>query len=476
MKIHVRAAVLLLSALSLAAPLVSAQDRAQDKKGWLKSDTTVTDDPRRVPIPATPRGFHGTLVITGGRIFDGTGAAARAGSVVIKGNHIFAVLPEGSKDWPAEATVIDAGGKTLMPGLIDMHTHITYTEPGLPPDIGMSLSDATLRGAERLRFYLESGITSIRDVASTGDAPFRLKEWVNEGRIPGPRVFAAGQLITGTGGHAAETLSHSSPLYGSVREASGPSDWREAVREQFKRGADVIKIASHFSRDEVKAAIEEAHALGLRVTCDCETFYIQWAVEAGIDCIEHPLPRTDETIKLMAEKGVYSVPTQIPYIYIFDLSGGYYETTSRRFTFSKEANLELVRKMKAAGIKLGVGTDLVSNWFRYLPAPYISELKQFVKLGYSPGEALVAATKTNSEILDMNDKLGTLEPGKLADLIVVDGKPDSNLDDLARIDMVIRDGLIVVRGGQVVIPRHTPETAPDAKEAAPDPSKRPFPK
>ncbi|HYL98338.1 MAG TPA: amidohydrolase family protein [Blastocatellia bacterium] len=475
MKAYVKAAALLVFALLFVTRGVSAQERAQDKKGWLKPETTVTDDPRRVPVPPTPRGFNGTLVVTGGRIFDGTGAPARAGSVVIKGNHIAAMLPEGSKDWPSDATVINVGGKTVMPGLIDMHTHITYTEPGLPADVATSLSDATLRGAERLRFYLESGITSIRDVASTGDAPFRLKAWVNEGRIPGPRVFAAGQLITGIGGHAAETLSPSSPLFGSVREATGPDEWRQAVREQFKRGADVIKIASHFSRDEVKAAIEEAHALGLRVTCDCETFYIQWAVEAGIDCIEHPLPRTEQTIKLMADKGVYSVPTQIPYIYIFDLSGGYYDTTSRRFSFSEAANLELVKKMKAAGIKMGVGTDLVSNWFRYLPAPYISELKQFVKTGYSNSEALVAATRTNSEILDMSDKLGTLEPGKLADLIVVDGQPDANLDDLAKIDIVIRDGLVAVKDGQVVIPRHRPAAPPDVKGTA-DPSKRPFPK
>jgi imidazolonepropionase-like amidohydrolase len=105
-------------------------------------------------------------------------------------------------------------------------------------------------------------------------------------------------------------------------QASGPDDWREAVREQFKRGADVIKLASHYSREEIAAAVDEAHALGLKVAVDAETFYIQWAVEAGADTIEHPLPRTDETIRLMAEKGTQAVPTLIPYIYIFDLAGG----------------------------------------------------------------------------------------------------------------------------------------------------------
>src|SRR5206468_1073722 len=99
-------------------------------------------------------------------------------------------------------------------------------------------------------------------------------------------------------------------------------------------------------RAEVAAAIEEAHALGIKVTCDCETFYIQWAVEAGIDCIEHPLPRSDDVIALMARNHVDSVPTQVPYIFIFDLEGGYYRSTSRRFAFSKNDNLEMVRRMR----------------------------------------------------------------------------------------------------------------------------------
>jgi len=118
------------------------------------------------------------------------------------------------------------------------------------------------------------------------NVPFRIKEWVAQSRVPGPRVFPVGQLITGTGGYGAEGLD---PIYGAVREVSGPDAWRDVVRGQFKRGADVIKLASHFSREEVAAAISEAHALGLKVCVDAETIYIQWAVEAGADDIEHPL-------------------------------------------------------------------------------------------------------------------------------------------------------------------------------------------
>jgi imidazolonepropionase-like amidohydrolase len=441
-----------------------SQEKAQDRRKSLDSQTPTTDDPRHIPIPPGPRGPDGVIVLRGGRIFDGTGAPARPGTVVIRRNKIEKILPAGAVDWPKEARVIDVNGKTIMPGLIDAHTHIDYNEPETPIFMDVSEADAMLRAVERARFYLECGITSIRDVGSHGLVPFRLKAWVSENRVPAPRIFAAGAFITATGGHGAEGEEPGLLMPIGTRVAEGPDQWRQAVREQFNRGADLIKIGSHFSREEVKAAVEEAHALGLKVACDAETFYIQWAVEAGVDVIEHPLPRTDETIQLIAQKGTESVPTLVPYAYIFDQLGGYFGSTSRRFTFSKEANLEVLRRMKRAGIKMGIGTDLVTNWFRYLPLPYITELKSFVQAGYTIPEALVAATKTNSEILDMADKLGTLEPGKLADVILLDGQPDVNLDDLAKVDIVIRDGYLVVKGGEVVIPRHVPVVPPQPKK------------
>src|SRR5262249_30131464 len=156
-----------------------------------------------------------------------------------------------STDYPRDARVIEVQGKTVMPGLIDLHTHLTYIEPDVAASDWNNEADAALRGAERLRYFIECGITSVRDVASHGEVPFRLKEWVAKNRLPGPRVFAVGKLITGRNGHGAEGYGPNSPLQGAVRVASGPDDWREAVREQFEKGADVIKIASHFSRAEV---------------------------------------------------------------------------------------------------------------------------------------------------------------------------------------------------------------------------------
>jgi imidazolonepropionase-like amidohydrolase len=451
---------LLLTSLVIVSAQTDTSPNRKDRRAFINEGTATSPDPRRVPIAPIAYGPADSFALVGGRVFSGTGEAAKPADVLVYRNKIVAVAKPGSLVIPAKVNVLNIKGKTLMPGLIDLHTHLTYTEEDTSPANAVNEADATLRAVERLRFYIESGITSVRDVGSINKITFRLKDWVAQRRLMGPRVFPAGKLITGKGGHGAESLEDTSPLYGSVVEASGPDEWRNAVRQSFKDGADLIKVASHFSKDEIKAAVDEAHALGLKITCDCETFYIEWAVDAGIDMIEHPLPRTDETIKKMADKGVASIPTLIPYTYIFDLWGGYWGSTSRRFSFSKEDNLIMLKRLRAANVKLGIGTDLILSWFRYLPYSYITELKSFVKAGFSSEEALVAATKTSAEILDMDHLLGTIEVGKLADILIIDGQPDVNLDDLAKVYMVIRDGEIVVQGGKTQVPGHIPIPEP----------------
>jgi len=453
-----------LLATGLLAPTATAQASFHDRRPLIVSPTLTTDDPRRIP-ERTPRGPVRELVLRGGRIFDGVRPSTYAGTLVIEGKVIKAVLPPGTTDWAADATVIDVTGKTVMPGLIDMHVHVTYPDPDTPIDEQASEGAGVLRGARNLRYFLESGFTSVRDLNGVLNAPYLLAEWSADDAIPAPRVFTAGHIITGTGGHATErpvTPNHG-PAY--TWEMNGADAWRGAVRETFKQGASVIKLASHFSPDEVAAAIEEAHRLGLRVTCDCETIYTEMAVNAGIDMIEHPLPRTDATIAAMAKHKTASIPTLQVYQNVLDTAGGFYGSTSRRFTMTSQQNFDQFKKMKAAGIVMGVGTDTIGRANQSIPNQYIAELKWFVKGGYSVPEALIAATRTNAQLLDMGDKLGTLEAGKLADVTVVDGQPDRNLDDLARVDRVIKDGRVWVEAGQIVTPRHV--AAPLAKPSPP---------
>jgi imidazolonepropionase-like amidohydrolase len=436
--------------------LATGAPAPQDRRAVLAPAERTTDDPRRIPV-RPPAGRARQIVLRGGRVFDAVSGAARPGSVVIEGNAIKAVLAPPLESWAADAQVIDVTGKTVMPGLIDMHVHLTYPDPGTPIDEQASEGDGVLRGERNLRWYLESGFTSVRDMNGVSKAPYLLAEWSAANAIPAPRVFTAGHIITGTGGHATErpVAANHGPEY--AWEADGPDAWRAAVRRTFKEGASVIKIASHFSAAEVAAAVEEAHLLGLKVACDCETIYTAMAVQAGVDTIEHPLPRTDETIARMATRKTGAIPTLQVYQNVFDQSGGYYGSTSRRFSMTSQSNFDIFKKMKAAGITMGVGTDTIGGAHRLIPNMYIAELKWFVKGGYSIPDALKAATMTNAALLDMADKLGSLEAGKLADVIVVDGRPDENLDDLQRIDIVVKDGLVLVRAGQVVTPRHVPE-------------------
>jgi len=455
------AGVLLLAAGG--APAL-AQAPRNDREAVLPRATPTSDDPQRIPRRPAPTAGKQT-VLKGGRVFDAVRGVAFEGTVVLQDRTILAVLPAGRTDWAADATVIDVTGKTVLPGLIDLHVHMTYPDADTPLDEQDTEGSGVLRGQRNLRWFLESGFTSVRDLGGVLNAPHQLAQWSAAGQIPAPRVFAAGHIITGTGGHATErpiTPNHG-PAYQWERD--GADAWRAAVRLAFKQGASVIKIASHFSPEEVAAAVDEAHTLGLPVTCDCETLYIERAVAAGVDMIEHPLPRTDATIAAMARRKVASDPTLQVYQNVLDTAGGFYGSTSRRFVMTSQSNFDIFKKLKAAGVVMGVGTDTIGRVNQMTPNPYIAELKWFVKGGYTPAQALIAATKTNAELLAMGDKLGTLEPGKLADVLVVDGRPDEVLDDLARVDHVFKDGRHWVAGGQVRLPRHV--TAPLAKPSPP---------
>jgi len=402
---------------------------------------TVSDDPRRLPLPKQDLSKAAVQILKGATLIDGTGEIPlRDAVIVIRGNRIQEVGRSEQVSIPEGATIIPVKGKYILPGMMDLHTHITY-----PTNVIEFTTDtdttATLRAIDKIKYYVNHGITSLRDVGSRNDVPFRIKEAVRYGTIIGPRIFPAGKLITATGGHGAE--GDFLIINGIAAEANGADEFREAVREQIKAGADCIKLASNYTREEAAAAIDEAHQLGLRVTADSHTFYTTWAVQAGIDCIDHPLPRDEETIRLMAENGTSAVPTVVAYYNIFQERGGYWGLLSRRFYFDHAANMEMLRRLKRAGVKVGVGTDVIMDYTNRLPKYYLQELHFFLEAGYSPMETIIAATRTGAEILGMEDKLGTIEKGKLADLIVVEENPLDKIDTVGTPLLVMVDGKIV---------------------------------
>jgi imidazolonepropionase-like amidohydrolase len=475
-------AAVLMAALP-AGQLLAAQDDGPEARPiynrdqWIPARVPTSDDGLRVPVPADYNAPKGSIVLVGGRLFDGTGKAARPATVVVEGKTITAVLDPGKEDWPADAVVYDVTGKTVMPGLVDLHGHLTFLNPADAMNIysnaNLSGAESVMRGVKRMATYLESGVTSVRDVGSHGDAPFVLKHLQASGELPGPRILNAGQLITQTGGHGGvHAFGPGFPENANgnpnsmVRIASGPEEWREAVRIQFAKGADLIKLASEYTQEEITAAVDEAHSLGMAVTVDAETQYIDMAIKAGVDSIEHPLPRSDEAVALMAKRGIASVPTLIAYRVIMRGMGGYHGSTSRRFELNEEVNENMAAEMRKAGVKMGIGLDVVAFAnTEFLPGSYIDELESFNRIGFSKVEALVAATKTGAEIMQMGDRLGTIETGKLADIIVVDGNPDEDFTALRKVQTAFVNGRLMLQDGRIYRAPHVEVPLPEVKPA-----------
>jgi imidazolonepropionase-like amidohydrolase len=460
---------LLLMGSLITSPVVARDDGPQarplyQRDRWLPESVATSDDVLRIPAPADYNAPKGSFVLTGGRLFDGTGAPARAATIVVQGKTITAVLKPGERNWPEDAVVYDVAGKTVMPGLVDLHTHLSFVgadDVTIYTNGNSSGAESAMRGLRRMAIHLQAGVTSVRDVASHGDTPFVLKRLQASGEIQGPRIFTAGQLITQTGGHGAlHAVTASYPevpngnLNSMVRIASGPDQWREAVRIQFAKGADLIKLASEYTQEEVTAAVDEAHSLGLPVTVDAETQYIDMAIKAGVDSIEHPLPRSVEAVALMAKRGIASVPTLVAYRIIQRSSGGYFGSTSRRFELNEETIEAMAKKMRQAGVKMGIGLDLIMGYPELMPGAYIDELESYTRIGFSKSEALVAATKTSAEILHMGDRLGTIEIGKLADIIVVDGNPDEDFSAFRKVRTAFVNGRLMLQEGRIYKPAH----------------------
>jgi imidazolonepropionase-like amidohydrolase len=403
--------------------------------------------------------------LTGGRLIDGTGAEPVIDAVIIiDGGKIDQVGPADQVKVPATTKMVDVAGKTILPGLIDAHIHLfgisslnqmtwVIDEPHV----------RTIRAAMDAWRCLDAGFTTVRDAG--GMLAIYVKRAIEEGTIAGPRIVASGMVISQTAGHGD---MHFVPVEWNrraqiTRIADGVPEVRKAAREQLREGADMLKIFTtggvmsekdkpttcQYSMDEIRAFVEEAKNAGVRTGTHAQgTQGIKNAVLAGVDNVDHGVYLDDEVIALMVERGTTLVPTMsvLEAIVRHGRSDGVLEASVRKAESVQSAHIVSLKRALAAGVICGLGTDYLSDPRSPMGAN-ADELVNYVnKVGLSPMEALVCATRNNAMVLGLEDEIGTLEAGKQADLIVVDGDP---LADIA----VLRDREKIVevyKGGEAV--------------------------
>src|SRR3954454_11629989 len=406
-------------------------------------------------------------ILKGGRLIDGTGAApVDNATIVLRDNQIAAVTSRNQSDWPADSEIIDVSGKTVLPGLIDCHDHMANHRYSLEHRWRLDEPQSTrhLRTAAVLRQTLAAGYTMIRDAAGL-DVGFRRA--IEEGLIDGPRLILSLSIISPIGGIGDAVSPSGLPLDDCCCIPGDPlvpnsvvnslGDVRPVVRRMVRAGADVIKCATTgggssrpghgprdgaFNLDEMQALGEEAHALDRRVMCHALGGRgLDIAIEAGVDSIEHGcyLDENPRHLERMAERGIFFVPTLLVYEYHRKSPQPHVRERAQALL---EHHVISIKRALEIGVKVVAGTDAGGHGH---PAN-AGELECLAKSGMTPMQALQAATGWAAECLGREADLGTVEPGKLADLIVVAGDPLADISvlrDPARIALVIKDGEVV---------------------------------
>ncbi len=390
-------------------------------------------------------------------VIDGTGNAPQVDmDVLVSDGRIVAVETHGLLAYDERETKrYDLNGMTLLPGLIDCHVHIMMDggpEGKIKPEESSGL--CLLRAAYSARCTLEAGITTVRDLGGQAHLEFALRDAIAAGYCSGPRLVLAGKLLS-------MTSAGTEAFAGMYREADGVDEVRKAAREQLKAGADVIKVmatgavmtpgeepgASQYSLEEMQAAAEEAHKRGRKMAAHAHgSAGILTAVQAGADTIEHGslLCESPEAINLMAERGVFLVPTLAAGImsqHAADIPAFMAEKDSRLL----ETHQRSVRLALAAGIPIAMGTDAGIPFVKH--GDNAIELPLMVNAGLTPMQAIVASTSSAARALGLGSEIGMIEVGKRADLLILDGDPLRDIEVVTRkecIRMVVQDGNVVV--------------------------------
>jgi len=415
----------------------------------------VAQDQHSVPAPQV-------TVIRAGSLIDGKSDQPRRDQViVIRGNRIEAVGDAASTKVPAGATVIDLSQQTVLPGLIDSHTHIFLW--GEDPekggyDVNILMAPFGLRAARAtvaVRRALEQGFTTLRDVETEGAGygDIGIKQAIEDGIIPGPRLFVATRAISTTGGYMLEGYAPELAMPKGAQIADGPVEARKAAREQLDHGADWIKVyMTHrswvgkngelvsqptFTVEELKAIVDETHGWGKKVACHAYGgIGLRRALDGGCDSIEHGLDLDDAAIAQMLKQGTWYVPTLSPYYYDWapaDTPNG------QRDRLRAAVHEPSFKKALKAGVKIVFGTDMGGiPW----TDPIAQEFPRMVSFGMSPMDAIQSATSRAAVMLDMEGKIGVVAPGAFADIVAVTGDPLRDIKLLESVQFVMKDGKV----------------------------------
>ncbi|HEY6140566.1 MAG TPA: amidohydrolase family protein [Thermoanaerobaculia bacterium] len=405
----------------------------------LIATTAIAAEPQRTAIKAA-------------RLIDGRGNVTAPAVVVVSGNKIESV----GGTVPPNAKVIDLGDSTLLPGLIDAHVHVLLQGDITSADYDAqlfreSLAYRALRATKALRIALRHGFTTVRDLETEGAmyTDVDLKKAINNGIIEGPRMVVSTRAMSVTGGYGPSGYAPDVTFPMGVQIVDGVEDARKVVREQIAHGADWIKVYADrayfldksgtlssiptFTPEEMKAIVDEAHRLRHKVAAHAMARPgISNALNAGVDSIEHGVSIPDDLIDMMVAKGVYLCPTLTVTEYVAPGRGGIWQ---KMVAIHHDSFQRALKK----GVKIAFGTD--AGGFDWSAVNQAREFEYYTRLGMTPMQAIETATRAAADLLGMSDRVGTIEPGKLADLVAVPGNPLQDITAMERVSFVMKDGV-----------------------------------